>query len=304
MKIFKSHFWYNKRQRNGIFFLLLFIVILQAIYVYVDFSSDNKVNANTVELLAFKYELDSLKRIELEKRKPKIYPFNPNFITDFKGYQLGMSINEIDRLHSFRKKNKYVNSTKEFQEVTKVSDSLLNKISPYFKFPDWVVKRNQQKQKKQALVSGVLNNNSFKEPWVQNITISTSDINKATQQDFETINGVGEVISERIIKYRNKLQGYSYTNQLYEVWRLEKSTANAILKVFKIYQKPTIKKVNVNTATFKQVLKNPYIDYELCKKIFEFRDEVAELQDISELRNIKDFPLDKYDRIVLYLEAK
>ncbi|MGB1043152.1 MAG: hypothetical protein ACPGU6_07145, partial [Tenacibaculum sp.] len=107
MKIFKSHFWYNKRQRNGIFFLLLLIVVLQAIYVYVNFSSDDKVNTNTTELLAFQKELDSLKRIALEKRKPKIYPFNPNFITDFKGYQLGMSINEIDRLHFFRKKNKY-----------------------------------------------------------------------------------------------------------------------------------------------------------------------------------------------------
>ncbi len=308
MKIFKSHFWYNKRQRNGVFFLLLLIIILQAIYVYVDFSSGNQVNVEGEELLAFTKELDSLKRIELEKRKPKIYPFNPNFITDFKGYQLRMSIEEIDRLHSFRKKNKYVNSIKEFQEVTKVSDTLLNKISPYFKFPDWVVKRNQQNQKKkQSLKSNISTESKkdfLKEISKESRTISTSDINKATQQDFETVNGVGEVISERIIKYRNKLQGYSYSSQLYEVWGLEKSTIKEILKVFKIYQKPTIQKINVNTATFKQVLKNPYIDYELCKKIFEYRDEVAELQQISELRNIKDFPLDKYERIVLYLEAK
>ncbi len=52
------------------------------------------------------------------------------------------------------------------------------------------------------------------------------------------------------------------------------------------------------------MLKNPYIDYNLCKMIFEYRDEVAELQNISELKNIKDFPLEKYDRIVLYLNAK
>ena len=304
MKIFKSHFWYNKRQRNGIFFLLLLIVTLQAIYVYVDFFSKNQIAIEGEELLAFTEELDSLKRIELEKRKPKTYPFNPNFITDFKGYQLGMSIEEIDRLHSFRKKNKYVNSIKEFQELTKVSDSLLNIISPYFKFPDWVVKRNKENQNLNSSslteVKSSYSNNYSK----QDIAISSLDINKASQKDFETINGVGEVISERIIKYRNKLQGYSCSDQLYEVWGLEKSTAKEILRVFKIYQKPTIQKINVNTATFKQVLKNPYIDYELCKKIFEYRDEVAELQQISELRNIKDFPLDKYERIVLYLEAK
>ena len=55
---------------------------------------------------------------------------------------------------------------------------------------------------------------------------------------------------------------------------------------------------------FKDLLKNPYIDYSLCKKIFEYRDEVAELQNISELKNISGFPLDKYDRIVLYLVAE
>ena len=306
MKIFKSHFWYNKRQRNGVFFLLLLIIILQVIYVYVNFGSENKINIEVEELILFQKELDSLKAIELEKRKPKIYSFNPNFITDFKGYQLGMSIDEIDRLHFFRKKNKYVNSVEEFQEVTKVSDSLLNKISPYFKFPDWVIKRNKQKKTQRLYfeVSAKSKNENLKEYSKVNIVVSTSDINKAAQQDFETINGVGEVISERIIKYRNKLQGYSYPVQLYEVWGLNKSKASDILNVFKIQEKPIIKKTNVNTATFKQLLKNPYIDYDLCKSILEFRDEVAELQDISELRNIKDFPLDKYDRIVLYLEAK
>jgi len=52
------------------------------------------------------------------------------------------------------------------------------------------------------------------------------------------------------------------------------------------------------------VLSNPYVEHDLCKKIFEFRDEVAEIQSIEELKNIEGFPIDKYDRIVLYLEAK
>jgi hypothetical protein len=63
--------------------------------------------------------------------KPKIYPFNPNFITDFKGYKLGMSVTEIDRLLAFRKTNRYVNSAAEFQQVTQVSDSLLAQIAPF-----------------------------------------------------------------------------------------------------------------------------------------------------------------------------
>ena len=36
-----------------------------------------------------------------------------------------MSTEEINRLHAYRATNKWVNSVKEFQGVTKVSDSLL-----------------------------------------------------------------------------------------------------------------------------------------------------------------------------------
>ena len=297
MKIVKSHFWYNKSQRNGIFFLVLLILLLQ-ICIYTDvFSSDKITDVNQPELLAFQHQIDSLKAIEVEDRKPKTYPFNPNYITDYKGEQLGMSLQEIDRLLAFRKTNKFINSKKEFQKVTKISDSLLGKISPYFKFPDWVVKRSQQNSKSSVTSTKIKNSYTKK-------IISTSDINKATVEDFKTINGIGPAFSERIVKYRSKLQGFSFESQIYEVWGLEKEVAARILLIFKIFEKPVIKKINVNTVSFKELLKNPYIDYDLCVNIFNYRDEVAELQDISELKNIKNFPLDNYDRIALYLLAK
>ena len=305
MKLLKSHFWYNKSQRNGIFLLVIIILIFQAIILFSDSSSKKIIDINTSEVVAFQNQIDSLKRIELEHRKPKRYPFNPNYITDYKGEQLGMSLKEIDRLLTFRKTNKFVNSKEEFQKVTKVSDSLLNKIALYFKFPDWVVERNKNLQ------SGINTITSKTKKYRGNSyyntpkhIITSTDINKASQEDFKTIYGVGEKLSERIIKYRSKLQGFSLNSQLFEVWGLKKEVAEKVLKTFKIVEKPIIKKENVNTVTFRQLLKNPYIDYVLCKKIFDYRDQVAELQDIKELINIEGFPVDKYDRIVLYLVAE
>jgi len=294
MKYLKSHFWYTKSQRNGILFLVLLIIGLQAFYVFIDFSSDATSEVTTQTLVAFRQQIDSLKSVELERRKPKIYPFNPNYITDYKGSQLGLSLKEIDRLHAFRNTKKFVNSAKEFQQVTQVSDTLLHKISPYFKFPDWVTKQRSKE------LSFLRKQKSLKDEYI----ITTSDINQATSQDFQTISGVGEILSERILQYRKRLQGFSFTSQLYEVWKLDAKIAAQILVHFKISSRPNIKKINVNTATFKEVLSNPYIEYELCKKIFQLRDEVAELQSIEELKNIAEFPLDKYERIILYLEAK
>jgi len=295
MKIFKSHFWYTKNQRNGILLLLIIIIFLQLILHFKNFDSHQMVDLSQSKITSYNKQLDSLKKKSSKKKKFKIYPFNPNYISDYKGYQLGMNVDEIDRLLAHREQKLYVNSAKEFQTITKVSDSLLQKISPFFKFPEWVQKKNNNKNYQQRYIPNSRINVS---------EITTVDINKATLKDFTAIEGVDEYISERIIKYRSKLQGFSFKDQLFEVWGLDELIANKILSTFSIKNKPIIKKVNINTASFKEVLSNPYIDYELCVKIFDYRDEVAELQSISEIKNIEGFPIKKYNRIVLYLLAE
>lgn len=297
MSFFTSYFWYNKSQRNGVLFLVMLIIILQLIISFGDFSLDEKKDLCVPEILTYYEQIDSLKLLALQNRKQQLFPFNPNYITDYKGEQLGMSLKEIDRLLAFRNTNKFINSKKEFQQVTKVSDRLLNDIAPYFKFPDWVV----NKRKQTPVVSSRRTKQSEFE---YKKSISTIDINKATAEDFQTIRGIGPVFSERIIQYRSKLQGFSFESQIYEIWGIEKEVAKKVISTFQIIKKPILKKTNVNTATFKELLKTPYVNYDLCKKILDYRDEVAELQNISELKNIKDFPLELYDQIVLYLFAK
>jgi hypothetical protein len=189
----KTYFQYTASQRAGIFLLLTLIIGFQFLYFFVDFTSI-ETDKNTTEKqqwLSLQTEIDAAKQ-DTELDSPKMYPFNPNFITDFKGYKLGMSTQEIDRLLAFRKTNKYVNSAQEFQAVTKVSDSLLNVISPYFKFPDWVNNKKEFKsyskqnfQKKESLV--------------------VLDINQATQDDLKKVYGIGDGLSERILNEREKL---------------------------------------------------------------------------------------------------
>jgi hypothetical protein len=76
----------------------------------------------------------------------KYIPLIPISLQIIKGIDLACLL-EIDRLLAFRKDDKYVNSAKEFQIVTKVSDSLLHAIAPYFKFPDWVKNKIAIKKK-------------------------------------------------------------------------------------------------------------------------------------------------------------
>ena len=290
MQNFKSHFWYNKRQRNGILFLVLFIIILQGIYFYINSSSSNSNNSDVSEIESYQHQIDSLKKLQ-SKQQRKIFPFNPNYITDFKGYQLGLNVEEIDKLFTFRKTGKFVNSAKEFQNVTGVNDSLLLAISPYFKFPEWTKKKASKKDTYQPGKKVIKTENKIIE----------HDINTVTVDQLIIIHGIGSKLAKRIIAYRTLLHGFTFNDQLNEVYYLDKETANRILKNYWVTQKPVIQKINLNEATFKEVLHTPYLNYELTKKIFNYRDETGKIMRLEELKKIDSFPTDKFKRIALYL---
>lgn len=289
MRKIKSYFWYNKRQRNGILFLIGLILIVQFLYFFVEFdTNENLFEYNEVDLI--QRRIDSLKVIVVTSQKPTIFPFNPNFISDFKGYQLGMNITEIDNLLAFRKTGKFVNSSKEFQDVTNISDSLLRVISPYFKFPKWVESNNQN-----TYSNNKINQNG------STLIVAKKDLNSATTEELQSVYGVGEKLAKRIISYRNLLQGFTYDEQLFEVYYLDIEIAQKVLKQFGVQEKPLINKLNLNKATFKEILHLPYIDYALTQRIFNYKSEINKIENLEELKKIDSFPLEKFDRIALYL---
>ncbi|MBX9808120.1 MAG: helix-hairpin-helix domain-containing protein, partial [Flavobacteriaceae bacterium] len=241
--------------------------------------------------LSLQSQIDSLKQEKLNY-VPKIYPFNPNFITDYKGYKLGMSVVEIDRLLAFRKGNKYVNSPKEFQAVTKVSDSLLNAISPYFKFPDWVTNKKEFKDYKKYP------NTAF----AKKEKLVIIDINQATQEDLIKIYGIGEAISLRILKFKESLGGFVSMEQMKDVWGLSPEVIENLNTHFKVSTLPNIKKIDINNASIKELSLFPYFKYPISKNIVTFRSMNGDIKNIEDLTKIKGMSIDKANIIALYLD--
>jgi competence ComEA-like helix-hairpin-helix protein len=269
--------------------LLLIIITLQGIFFYIRLRPFNSENEKIIVNETEQKKIDSLKKLSQLKDSIKVFPFNPNFITDHKGYTLGMSVQEIDRLHTFRKLDKYVNSKEEFQKVTLVSDSLLNAISPYFKFPDWintskVVKSEPAPQKRDR-------NNGF----------VVKDINIVTAEELKTISGIGNKLSARIVKFRDRLGGFLVDEQLYDVYGLDAAVAEKALEKFKVLDPPKIEKININTASKQDIAKLVYISYGLANKIVAYRELNGDIKSFNELLKVDDFPSEKLDRIALYL---
>lgn len=296
--IFKKFLLFNKEQRIGLALLVFIIVLLQAIYFFISFSSGNDVEITEEERqwLAIQVEIDSLKNQVENEDSYKVYPFNPNFITDFKGYNLGMSVAEIDRLLKFRKTGKFVNSAKEFQSVTKVSNSLLAKISPYFKFPDWV---NNKKQSQNSYT-----NKEFVSLEKKPTKIIQQDLNMATKEDLIKIYGIGDGISDRILKFKESLGGFVSMDQMNDVWGLSPEVIAELNKHFKISSLSNAPKLDVNNASSKELSKFPYFKYALAKEIVTYRSMNGGIKSIEDLTKIKGFPVEKVKIIALYLDFK
>jgi DNA uptake protein ComE-like DNA-binding protein len=292
LKKISPYFKFTNHQRKGIFSLFIMIVALQLFYFFSDFSQTEKTDPEKQEWLALQSEVDSLKAIKYNE-KPKIYPFNPNFISDYKGYKLGMSIQEIDRLFAYRKENKYVNSAEEFQNVTKISDSLLNVISPYFKFPNWV-------QNKKAFKT--YNKEYIPKSFPKKEILSILDINEASKEDFMEINGIGEGLSLRILKHKESLVAFVSMEQIKDVWGLSPEVIGELQKHFRVSASPKIKKILINDASLKELALFPYFRYALAKQIVTYRSMNGNIRNIEDLTKIKGFPVEKAKIIGLYLE--
>lgn len=288
MPINNSFFKFTAQQRIGISVLLLIIVGMQVAYCLIDNKIKPDNSAEKQEWLSLQAEIDTMK-IAKANYKPKIYPFNPNFITDFKGYKLGMTTAEIDRLLEFRKSNKYVNSAQEFQAVTKVSDSLLDKMAPYFKFPDWVKNKKSYNS---------FNNQAFAKK--EKITIL--DINLATKEDLIKVYGIGEGLSERILKQKEIFGGFVSMEQMGDIWGLSPEVVEKLKAQFKIEIIPNVKRIKINDASAKELSQFPYFRYPLNKEIVTYRSMNNRISNSEDLIKIKGFPVEKVKIIEKYLE--
>ena len=282
----KFYTYFSNQQRLAVVGLILVIVFLEVLSI---FPKPNVYDGFQVDLESYlKFQNEITQQIVLNEIKsaPKIYPFNPNFITDYKGYKLGMNSKEINRLLLYRAQNKWINSAKEFQNVTKVSDSFLHIISLNFKFPDWVKNSNKTSVSLERPIS-------FEDK---------IDLNITTVNELQKVYGVGSVLSNRIIKLRDSfIGGFISDIQLQDVRGLTPETIENIRKQFSLKTPRTYLKISLNTATVDQLVTIQHIDYELAYEIIELRMLKEGYKIIDELTKVKGFPVKKLEIIKLYL---
>ncbi|MFN3917066.1 MAG: ComEA family DNA-binding protein [Flavobacteriales bacterium] len=109
------------------------------------------------------------------------------------------------------------------------------------------------------------------------------ELNSATQHDLKQLKGIGDKLSERIIKYREKLGGFISVEQLSEVYGIEQELLTELTLQIRINNQ-IIRKIKISEADFKTLVSHPYIDKEMANRILNCKKQ----GNASSLDRLKD----------------
>jgi DNA uptake protein ComE-like DNA-binding protein len=108
-------------------------------------------------------------------------------------------------------------------------------------------------------------------------------INTCDSADLLKINGIGPVLSGRIIRYRRLLGGYYNMEQLGEVYGLADSMAFIVEQSF-FADTLNVQKININNCDEKVLKRHPYIGAYIARGIIQYRNMVQRIRNPDELR--------------------
>lgn len=264
----------SKPQRGAILILLVLLIAVQLYRLLVNSPELSPVDLSQAQ--SYQTQLDSL-RIKENAQTPIVYQYNPNYLTDYRAYTLGLPPEAFDKLLRYRQTNSYVNTPKQFQEVTKLSDSLMEKLLPQLKFSKPLFKSK-----------------------TKNRIVLKKDINKASASDFQEVSGIGAVLSERIIKYRSFLSGFSVLEQCYEVYGLDSLVVQRLWERFEIQSLPEIERLDLTTVSLQELEQIPYLNRADARKIIAYRTKNNGISTATLSELFVNSP-NKLQRIKLYL---
>ena len=125
------------------------------------------------------------------------------------------------------------------------------------------------------------------------------DINTGSAESFQKVSGIGEKISNRIIKFRNSLGGFYNIEQLDNVYGIDSTIIKKNLHLF-VLNTPQ-NKINVNQSGLNKMAGHPLINTQQGEEIIKIRSVYGKIDSLA-LRNI--FTSKEWREVKHYLKWK
>ncbi len=110
------------------------------------------------------------------------------------------------------------------------------------------------------------------------------DVNRATVEEWQELDGIGPYFSKKIVKFREALGGFISIKQISETYNLPDSTFQKIKS--QLEWSPIAQKININTARIDDLKKHPYLNFKQARGIVNYRKQHGEFLNIEDLKKV------------------
>ena len=174
-------------------------------------------------------------RNNVPRKMVECFSFNPNTATVDELCRLGFTPKQAQSIDNYRLKGGRFLRKSDFQKSYVVSDSIFMRLSPY-------------------------------------IDIPPLDLNLADSADLECLPGIGAWYVSKIIEHRNALGGFSYKEQLMDVYRLDQEKYDGLSDLVTVSGQH-VRPYPIWILPADSLRKHPYIrTYEVARSIVLYKE--------------------------------
>ncbi|WP_121809094.1 helix-hairpin-helix domain-containing protein [Mucilaginibacter kameinonensis] len=266
----KSYLSITKKEWNGMVVLIILIaMVLLAPYVFLANHKDNTINFKAFDkAVAYANKTGGLiadenTSIANHTTLPiTLFKFNPNNLAVTSWIKLGLTEHQAQVIKHYEEKGGRFFTRGDVQKMYSISPTEYKRLEPYIDLPDGPA-LHITKVKPGEVV----------------------DINSADSARLTMIHGIGPAFARRIVRYRQRVGGFYSKEQLKEVYGLDQEKYDQIKDEVAVDGKHIIK-VNINTATFNDLRRFPYLSFKQMDAIIAYRDEHGNYNALTDLKNI------------------
>ena len=165
-------------------------------------------------------------------RRYESFRFDPNTVSINDLMRLGFSEKQAQAIDNYRKKGGRFRRKSDFAKSYVVEDSVYRRLEKY-------------------------------------IDIPKIDINRADSAAFETLPGIGKFFASKMVSYRKELRGYSYAEQLMDIWHFDQEKYDGLKDLITVGPSESYP---LWTLPENELAKHPYIGKRAAHGIIIFRE--------------------------------
>jgi competence protein ComEA len=212
---------------------------------------------------------------EVFRRNIHPFRFDPNTLDKQGWIRMGFTEKQASGIIRFREKGGRFRQKEDVKKLYAVSEEVYNILEPFITL----------EETKPLSVKGKVEYPERAHSSMAGTERYKAELNSADSAELVKVFGIGPATARRIIRYREKLGGFAFIEQLREVAGID-SARFEVIKTGVFTDPDVVKKIEINKASVTQLRQHPYIDYYIAKAIVDNRIRKGSYTSADELTEI------------------